>query len=341
MDGPPPIPTTPWTIRPLRVPEEIAAFADLNRQCDPGEAGASTHYAQFKERIRKTIASWMKRGALVWWGVFEQDTLIGQCGFGVFGSLGSLPGRGDTPGRTKARRVFRAHRHRRQRRVSSGLHESASGSGQDGTCDPSVSSSGVSRGWQQSKPRSRKRFRLRARRSQGRRARGSAAWFARRFLPTEKSTSSKRCAMHATLISLVAVRSGAVLGHVLFTPVRVVDAGEVTKAVALGPLAVRPDRQRQGVGSRLVREGLRACRQAGHRHCFVLGDPDYYGRFGFEPASTCGATCEWDVPPTAFQALVLAQDAPAPRGRVRYAPALSRRVIRSLPCPGLTKSGYA
>jgi putative acetyltransferase len=88
------------------------------------------------------------------------------------------------------------------------------------------------------------------------------------------------------LISLVAVhKKETVVGHILFTPVRVGAAG---KAMALGPMAVRPDFQRKGIGSRLVRAGLDACRHRGHGVVFVLGHADFYPRFGFQPAASLG-----------------------------------------------------
>ena len=90
------------------------------------------------------------------------------------------------------------------------------------------------------------------------------------------------------LISLVAVLDGRVLGHILFTPVRVVgETGERT-ALGLAPMAVLPEFQNQGIGSRLVRAGLDACRELGHSAVVVLGHAEYYPRFGFEPAAPRG-----------------------------------------------------
>lgn len=90
------------------------------------------------------------------------------------------------------------------------------------------------------------------------------------------------------LISLVAVLDGRVVGHILFTPVQVVgETGERT-ALGLAPMAVLPEFQSQGIGSRLVRAGLDACRALGYPAVVVLGHPDYYPRFGFEPAAPRG-----------------------------------------------------
>jgi putative acetyltransferase len=108
----------------------------------------------------------------------------------------------------------------------------------------------------------------------------------------------------------------------LFTPVRVGEGAEAFDAIALGPLAVRPGRQRQGIGSALIRAGLDTCRAADHELCFVLGHPEYYPRFGFAPAPSLGFTAQWDVPPEAFMVAELRPGALAGRsGRVAYDPA--------------------
>jgi putative acetyltransferase len=89
-----------------------------------------------------------------------------------------------------------------------------------------------------------------------------------------------RAGGHARL-SLVAEEGGRVVGHILFTDLPVVTQAGTLHALALAPVAVLPEYQRQGIGSRLVREGLRACAKAGHRVVIVLGHPAYYPRFGF------------------------------------------------------------
>ena len=90
-------------------------------------------------------------------------------------------------------------------------------------------------------------------------------------------------------------------------------------AVALAPMAVLPDAQRQGVGSVLVRAGLERLRDEGHGVVIVLGHPEYYPRFGFEPATRLGITCSFDVPDEVFMALELRPGGcPAGGGRARY-----------------------
>ena len=90
------------------------------------------------------------------------------------------------------------------------------------------------------------------------------------------------------LVSLVAVIAAEVVGHILFSPVVVVNVEVKTPAIALGPLAVHPAHQRLGIGSQLILEGLRQCRGLGHQIVFVLGHPAYYSRFGFRLAAPHG-----------------------------------------------------
>tara|TARA_R110002096_G_scaffold435828_1_gene663696 strand:+ start:3446 stop:3973 length:528 start_codon:yes stop_codon:yes gene_type:complete len=85
----------------------------------------------------------------------------------------------------------------------------------------------------------------------------------------------------STVHSLVAIVEGGLVGHIIFTVCEV--AGKVDKVALLGPLAVAPAHQRQGIGSVMVKAGLTLMENAGVNHAFVLGDPAYYGRFGFEP----------------------------------------------------------
>jgi len=82
-------------------------------------------------------------------------------------------------------------------------------------------------------------------------------------------------------LSLVAEQDGDILGHVAFSPVMIND--EPGDWYGLGPISVRPDRQRKGLGQMLIRHGLRRLRVMGAAGCVVFGSPDYYGRlFAFE-----------------------------------------------------------
>ncbi len=82
--------------------------------------------------------------------------------------------------------------------------------------------------------------------------------------------------------------------------------------MGLAPMAVLPDRQRQGIGSDLVRGGLNILRERNCPFVVVVGHPEYYPRFGFEPASTHGLASQWEgMPDAAFIVLVLDVDAMA------------------------------
>jgi len=83
---------------------------------------------------------------------------------------------------------------------------------------------------------------------------------------------------------MVAEDDGAVVGHVQFSRARI---GE-TAVVALGPVGVLPERQGQGIGSAMIRAGLERARERGEAAVILLGDPAFYPRFGFEPASAYG-----------------------------------------------------
>lgn len=89
-------------------------------------------------------------------------------------------------------------------------------------------------------------------------------------------------------VSLVAEIAGEVVGHILFTPVTLRDGSSLHQAVGLAPMAVQPEYQRQGIGSQLVIAGLTACTERGDSLVFVVGHPEFYPRFGFEPAAPRG-----------------------------------------------------
>ena len=113
-------------------------------------------------------------------------------------------------------------------------------------------------------------------------------------------------------VSLVAVEDGRIVGHVLFSPVVASAGDEPIEGMGLAPMAVLPERQRHGIGARLVRAGIAALRARGRPFILVLGHPQYYPRFGFVPASQHGLSCQWDgVPDEAFMVLILDQAAMA------------------------------
>lgn len=121
-------------------------------------------------------------------------------------------------------------------------------------------------------------------------------------------------------ISLVAVESEGLVGHLLLSPLGVEVGGRPVRALALAPMAVAPDRQRQGIGSALVREGLRLARERGWEAVVVLGHPDYYPRFGFSAVLAEPLQAPFTGP--AFMALELVPGAlGGASGRVAYPPA--------------------
>lgn len=89
-------------------------------------------------------------------------------------------------------------------------------------------------------------------------------------------------------VSLVAESDDGVVGHVFFSPVSVDSERPAPPAAQLSPVAVLPAAQRRGVGSALVRAGLERCREVGWAAVFLVGNPDYYRRFGFELAGPQG-----------------------------------------------------
>jgi putative acetyltransferase len=106
------------------------------------------------------------------------------------------------------------------------------------------------------------------------------------------------------LLSLVAAVNGQVVGHIMFSPVSV-EGDE--RGAALGPMAVLPEYQRQGIGSQLVEAGIQKLKVAGCPFIILVGHAGFYPRFGFTPASKHGIKCEWEVPDDEFMLLVLDQ----------------------------------
>ena len=110
---------------------------------------------------------------------------------------------------------------------------------------------------------------------------------------------------NALTISLVADDQGDVVGHIAFSPALIngTDQGWFT----LGPVAVSPGRQRQGIGTLLIKDGLKALRQVGANGCLLVGDPAYYERFGFIHSEFLSVH---DVPAEYFMCLSFTDDSP-------------------------------
>jgi putative acetyltransferase len=124
------------------------------------------------------------------------------------------------------------------------------------------------------------------------------------------------------LLSLVALDDGQVVGHVLFSPMTLESGEKRMELAGLGPVAVLPERQREGIGARLIRAGLEEIRQQGLPAVLVLGHPSYYPKFGFQPASRFGIRCSYpNVPDDAFMAQELRPSAlEGWEGVARYRP---------------------
>jgi putative acetyltransferase len=105
----------------------------------------------------------------------------------------------------------------------------------------------------------------------------------------------------AVVLSLVATLNDRVVGHILYSPVTIGDA----TGAGLGPMAVLPEHQREGIGGRLIDEGRRRLEAQSCPFVIVVGHDTYYPRFGFVRASVHRITCEWEVPDEAFMVQVL------------------------------------
>lgn len=117
-------------------------------------------------------------------------------------------------------------------------------------------------------------------------------------------------------ISLVAEDAGQLVGHVALSPVSVQDGSQGW--FGLGPISVLPEQQGKGVGTALMNAAIEALRAQGARGCVLLGEPGYYGRFGFRAVPDLLLP---GVPADFFQALCL--QPPMAQGEVRYSPAFN------------------
>ncbi|KZL15352.1 hypothetical protein PsAD2_03608 [Pseudovibrio axinellae] len=100
----------------------------------------------------------------------------------------------------------------------------------------------------------------------------------------------------APSLSLLATIDGKCIGHIMFTAVELIGAEHKITASILAPLAILPDMQGRGVGGALVKEGLRLLKASGVDLVFVLGHPEYYPRFGFNPSGKQGLDAPFPIP---------------------------------------------
>lgn len=118
-------------------------------------------------------------------------------------------------------------------------------------------------------------------------------------------------------LSLVAESDDIILGHIMFSRISV---GQ-TEAIALAPLSVRTDWQRKGIGKLLVAVGHRQARKMGYFCSMVLGNPDYYSKFGYEKTSSYGIIAPFDVPDEYYMVCDLGNTGDIPQGNVKYSDA--------------------
>lgn len=116
-------------------------------------------------------------------------------------------------------------------------------------------------------------------------------------------------------LSLVAKKDDKIVGYILFTKIQIGKYEEL----ALAPLAVLPEYQRQGIGSKLIKEGHKIAKEMGYHYVVVLGSDKYYPKFGYEKASKYGIKPPFDVPDENFMVIKLNDLRKGIKGTVKYA----------------------
>ena len=116
-------------------------------------------------------------------------------------------------------------------------------------------------------------------------------------------------------LSLVAIEDGKIVGHILFTKIKIGKSEEL----ALAPLAVLPEYQKQGIGSKLIEEGHKVAKNLGYHYSIVLGSENYYPKFGYIPASNYGIKAPFEVEDKNFMAIKLNEPKFKIEGIVEYA----------------------
>jgi predicted N-acetyltransferase YhbS len=110
------------------------------------------------------------------------------------------------------------------------------------------------------------------------------------------------------LLSLVAETKGKIVGHILFYPIKIKNETDEFIVLSLAPMAVHPDFQNKGIGSKLVKRGLEAVKETGYDSVIVVGHPNYYPRFGFSPANKWNIKLPIECPDDVFLAIELEKD---------------------------------
>jgi putative acetyltransferase len=97
------------------------------------------------------------------------------------------------------------------------------------------------------------------------------------------------------------------VGHLLFTNIKIKNEEQEYSSLALAPISVKPTFQKQGIGSQLIRFGLSRCVELGYTSVIVLGHEHYYPKFGFVPAAKWSIKAPFEVPSSFFMALELVE----------------------------------
>ena len=122
------------------------------------------------------------------------------------------------------------------------------------------------------------------------------------------------------ILSLVAESENKLIGYCGFSRLRIRNGDASAPAASLGPVAVLPHHQEQGVGQAMIRDGIARLKAAGETLIIVLGDPDYYSRFGFDVEAARAYRTPYDGP---YQQALRLSDAAPSSGEVRYAAAFA------------------
>ena len=116
-------------------------------------------------------------------------------------------------------------------------------------------------------------------------------------------------------LSLVAIKDNKIVGHILFTKIKIGNNEEL----ALAPLAVLPKYQKQGIGSKLIQQGHKIAKKLGYHYSIVLGSETYYPKFGYVPAIQYEIKAPFEVSNENFMAIKLNDTDIEIKGTVRYA----------------------
>lgn len=127
-----------------------------------------------------------------------------------------------------------------------------------------------------------------------------------------------------TELSLVAEVNHEIVGHSLLTKLKIKNSDKEYESLALAPVSILPEYQKQGLGSQLIEESLKIARELGYTSVIVLGHHEYYPKFGFKPASAYGIKAPFEVPNESFMAVELRDGSlENVRGTVVYPPAFN------------------